>query len=88
MWYGYYPGAYGFMGYGWPMFSPYFMPPGFGTGYPPSYSGGFWSPGMPPFGSPMPPDQEIEFLKSQAEMLRQQLGQIDARVNELENLKR
>ena len=41
--------------------------------------------GMPPLGPPMPLDQELNFFKSQAEMLRQQLEQINARVTELES---
>jgi len=32
----------------------------------------------------MPPDQELAFLKNEADMLRQHLDQIDARVKELE----
>jgi hypothetical protein len=42
---------------------------------------GFGAPGIPPFG----PEQELHFLKSQADMMRQQLDQIEARVNELES---
>jgi len=42
------------------------------------------APGMPPYGSPIASDQELAFLKNQAEMLRQHLDQIDARVKELE----
>jgi len=48
------------------------------------YPGEFEVPGMPPFGSPPSPDQELAFLKNQAEMMRQYLDQIDARVKELE----
>jgi hypothetical protein len=70
------------------MGSPYFMPGAFGIGYPPPYPGGFGTPGMPPFGPSIPPEQELEFLKNQAQMLRQQLDQIDARVKELENITR
>jgi hypothetical protein len=58
-------------------YSPY------GTGYP--YPEGLEGPGMPPFGPPLPPDQEVAFLKNQADMLRLQLDQIDARVKQLEN---
>ncbi len=44
----------------------------------------FATPGMPPFTPPLSPDQELAFLKHQAEMLRQYLDQIDARVREME----
>ena len=56
----------------------------------PSYPpwGGFGAPGMPPFGPSMPPEQEIEFLRSQAQMLKEQLDQIDARIKELEKQSR
>lgn len=43
---------------------------------------------MPPFGASMPPEQEIEFLRSQAQMLKEQLDQIDARIEELEKQSR
>lgn len=43
---------------------------------------------MPPFGPSMPPEQEIEFLRSQAQMLKEQLDQIDARIKELEKQSR
>jgi len=36
----------------------------------------------------MGPDQELQFLKSQTDMLRQQLDQINARVKEIENIGR
>lgn len=88
MWYGAYPWMPNMMAWGWPMGGPYFMPPGYGTGYSSPYPGGFGAPGMPPFGPPMSPDQELDLLKNQAEMLRQQLDQIDARVKELENITR
>jgi len=42
------------------------------------------APGMAPFGPPMAPEQEISFLRDQAQMLKQQMDQIDARIKELE----
>jgi len=36
----------------------------------------------------MAPDQELTFLKNRADMLKQQLDQIDARVKELGNIGR
>jgi hypothetical protein len=91
MYYGYYP--YG----GWP--SPWGSPMGMGSpmmgGWGSPYGGmgpmpynppwgGFGTPGMSPYGPPMAPEQEIDFLRSQAQMLKDQLDQIDARVKELE----
>jgi len=69
---------------------PYYPPPGrFGTQgmsqmphFPPP--GGFGAPGMSPFGPPMAPEQEIAFLRDQAQMLKEQMDQIDARIKELE----
>jgi hypothetical protein len=62
-------------GYGAPEMSqmPYYPPPG-----------GFGGPGMSPFGPPMGPEQEINYLRDQAQMLKQQMDQIDARIKELE----
>ncbi len=81
------------MGYpmsGWPTpYPPYGMGqmPGYPTGgqmpFPPG--GGF---GMSPFGFPMTPEQEIDFLRNQAQMLKQQLDQIDSRIRELERVGR
>ena len=70
---------------------PYYAPPGYGApgmspygqpDYPPP--GGFGAPGMSPYGPPMAPEQEINFLRDQAQMLKQQMDQIDARIKELE----
>jgi len=81
-------------GFGAPGMSqmPYYPPPG-GYGAPemspsgqPNYPppGGFGAPGMSPFGPPIAPDQEINYLRDQAQMLKQQMDQIDARIKELE----
>jgi len=64
-------------GYGTPEMSPFGQP-----NYPPP--GGLGPPGMSPFGPSMPPDQEIGFLRDQAQMLKQQMDQIDARIKEIE----
>jgi len=53
-------------------------------GQPMAGPGRYGSPGMPPYGQAMPPEQEIAFLKDQAHMLKDQLDQIDARIQELE----
>lgn len=63
--------------YGTPGVSPYEQPE-----YPPP--GGFGAPGMSPYGPPMAPEQEINFLRDQAQMLKQQMDRIDARIKELE----
>jgi len=65
-------------GYGTPGMSPPYGPPD----YPPPR--GFGAPGMSPYGPPMAPEQEINFLRDQAQMLKQQMDQIDARIKELE----
>jgi hypothetical protein len=61
-------------GFGTPGMSPYASP----------MTRGFGTPGIPPYSPPMAPEQEIDFLRSQAQMLKDQLDQIDARVKELE----
>jgi len=90
MYYGYYP--YGGwpspwgppMGMGYPMEGPWAYPYG-GIPQMPYYPppGGYGIPGMTPFFPPMAPEQEINFLRDQAQMLKQQMDQIDARIKEL-----
>ena len=66
------------------------MPPGWGypfgaippMNYPPPEGCGM--PWMSPFSPSIPPEQEIEFLRNQAQMLKQQIDHIDARIKELE----
>lgn len=41
-------------------------------------------PGADPYGPQMTREQELDFLKSQAEAIKGQLEQIDARISELE----
>jgi hypothetical protein len=41
-------------------------------------------PGADPYAPQMTREQELEFLKNQAEAIRGQLDQIDARIRELE----
>jgi hypothetical protein len=84
------PGGYGTPGMS-PFGQPNYPPPwGFGdpgmSPYGPPMTGGFGTPGMPPYGPPMAPEQEIAFLRDQAQMLKQQIDQIDARIKELENV--
>jgi hypothetical protein len=56
--------------------------------YPPdAYPGWPKAADTPSFGPSPNPDQELEFLKNQAGMLKQELELIEARVNDLENKK-
>ena len=45
------------------------------------------SPGMAPFGPQPDPEQELNFLKNQADALKNQIEQINARIKELEEQK-
>ena len=91
MCYGFYPYRGWFspwgppMGMGYPMEGPWTYPYG-GMPQMPYYPppGGFGTPEMSPFGPPMTPEHEINFLRDQAQMLKQQMDQIDARIKELE----
>jgi len=85
-----YPGAaYApYTGYGagaYPYGGAYYRPP---YGYP---YGATPAPGAPPatpgasFAPGMAPEQELDFLKNQAQMIGNQLGQIERRIQELEN---
>ena len=73
------------VGMGYPMTGPWGYPYG-GMGQMPYYPppGGFGDPWMSPYGPTMPPEQEITFLRDQAQMLKEQMDQIDARIKELE----
>ena len=57
---------------------------GAGSAYGGAFPERFGGPGMQPYGFPTSPEQELNFLKNQAQMLGQQLDQINARVEELE----
>jgi len=65
---------------------PYSYPP---TGETPYGSSPFMgaSPGMAPFGPQPDPEQELNFLKNQAEALKNQIEQINTRIKELEKSK-
>ena len=43
------------------------------------------APGATPFATQMTREQELDFLRSQAEAINEQLEQIESRVHELEN---
>ena len=70
-----------------------FMGRGFGRGFGMGRGMGRWwmgqmlfpaGAGMSPFGSPLAPEQEREFLRSQAQALKEELNRIDTRISELE----
>jgi len=60
----------------------YGMPSGTGYGYP--YYGQPATPGVAPFAPQMTREQELDFLKSQAQAVKGQLEQIESRMRELE----
>ena len=43
------------------------------------------APGYPSFATPMSKDEELSYLKDQAEAIKDELGQIEVRVRELES---
>ena len=68
--------------YGWGMDYPSYSPMysyEYTPGYP--YVSSLWG---SPYGSPMTPEGEKEWLKSQADSIRQQIDQINSRITELE----
>jgi hypothetical protein len=59
---------------------------GYAPPAPPFYPGpGAYGTG--PYGAPYSPREEVRFLKNQAEMLREEINAIDARIKELEKEK-
>jgi hypothetical protein len=50
----------------------------------PAYGDPWAMPGAYPYAPQMTRDQELEFLKDEAEAIKEQLEQIDARIKELE----
>jgi hypothetical protein len=92
MYYGYHPFSRWFspwgppMGIGYPMMGGWGSPPHAGMWQMPYFPppGGYGAPWMSPFGPPITPEQEIAFLREQAEMLKGQMDQIEARIKELD----
>ena len=60
----------------------YGIPPRMGYGYPYSGVGPLVS-GVAPFAPQMTREQELDFLKNQAQAMKGQLGEIEARIQEL-----
>ena len=70
----------------------YGVPPGIGYGYPyyggigapyPAYGAPATAPGATPFTPQITPEQELDYLKNQAQAMRGQLDQIETRMREL-----
>jgi hypothetical protein len=60
-------------------------PPTYGVpGSTPSYGAGSTNPAAVPFASQMTRVQELDFIKNQAQAMRRQLEQIEARIQQLE----
>jgi len=76
------------MGWAFQQF-PYPAAPGFGAGQAPYpfYAGASPTPGPAPFAPEMTEEQELDFLKNQAQALKEQLEQIEARIQELGSTK-
>ena len=60
--------------------------PAYAPGMQPNFPGPFAF-GGGPYGAPFRPQDEVRFLKDQAEMLREEIEAIDARIKELEKEK-
>lgn len=74
--------------YGSPAFAGYGMPYGGGYGMPygsPQPTGTM--PGAVPFAPGVSPEQELDFLKNQTEILKGQIDQVNLRIKELEEKK-
>ncbi|MGQ9546380.1 MAG: DUF5320 domain-containing protein [Dehalococcoidia bacterium] len=65
---------------GWPIYgySPYYAAPPM-----PFYGAPYSRPGAGPYAPQMTRDEELDFLRDQAEAIKQELERIDARINEL-----
>jgi len=69
------PMAPGYPAYGSPGAGPY--------GYPYAWGAPMSAPGVSPYAPQMTREQELDFLRDQAEAIKGQLEQIDARIKEL-----
>ncbi len=77
-----YPYYGGYAPYGSPVGMPYYggyAPPGASP-----YYGAGYSPGAAPYAPQMTREQELDLLRSEAEAVKEQLGQIEARISGLE----
>ena len=70
--------------YAYPEAMPYYDNPYTGMAYPSSYPQDVPYPGTSPYAPQMSREQELDFLRNQAQNIQSQLEQIDARIKELE----
>jgi len=72
--------------YGGPWTAPYYGETAYPGAMPYGFSGAPIAgvPGANPYAPQMTREQELDFLRSQAEAIKEQLDQIDARIRELE----
>ena len=76
------PAPPGYPSYGSPWTTPYYGGMAYPGAMPYGYGGAPM--GVNPFAPQMTREQELDFLRSQAEAIKEQLEQIDARIKELE----
>jgi hypothetical protein len=76
----------GYASYGSPWAMPYYGGMAYQGAMPYGYAGAPMEavPGASPYAPQMTREQELDFLKSQAEAIKEELEQIDARIKELE----
>ena len=67
-----------------PQAQPYWQSMPTGQAPYPFYGSPATAPGMTPYASSIEPEQELDFLKNQAEVIQGQLEQVDARIRDLE----
>jgi len=72
----------GYPAYGRPWGKPYYEGMAYPGAMPYGYAGG--PVGTNPYAPQMTREQEVDFLTDQAEAIKEELGQIDARIKELE----
>ena len=75
-----YPGAFMAPAY-WPGSVPYLS---YGGAWLPPFHGGYPAPGAMPYAPTMTREQELDFLKEEANAVKGQLEEIEARIKELE----
>jgi hypothetical protein len=80
------PAPLGYPSYGSPWAMPYYGEMAYPGAMPYGYAGAPMGtmPGADPYAPQMTREQELDFLRSQAEAIKGQLEQIDARIKELE----
>jgi hypothetical protein len=71
------PWGWGYGGYGWP---PWGYAGPARAYYPPEP----WTSGWGPYGAPYDPQEEFRFLQDEAKRVREELEQIEARIQELQ----